>query len=30
MTPIGKIRGDIDALNDIKSGDVFSIYEEAA
>lgn len=28
MTPIGKLVGNIDALNDIKSGDVFSIYEE--
>ncbi len=29
MTPIGKLNGDISALNDVKSGDVFSIYEEA-
>ena len=29
MTPIGKICGEIDALHDVKSGDVFSIYEEA-
>ena len=28
MTPIGKLNGDIDALNDVKSGDVFCIYEE--
>ena len=28
MTSIGKLAGNIDALNDIKSGDVFSIYEE--
>ena len=28
MTPIGKLNGNIDALNDIKSGDVFCIYEE--
>ncbi|MDH3696437.1 MAG: cyclophilin-like fold protein [Nitrosopumilus sp.] len=28
MTPIGKLNGDIHALNDIKSGDVFCIYEE--
>jgi len=28
MTPIGKLIGDTDALNDIKSGDVFCIYEE--
>ncbi len=30
MTPIGKLSGNIDALNDVKSGDVFSIYEETA
>ena len=30
MTPIGKLTGDIDALNDVKSGDVFSIYEDTA
>ncbi len=28
MTPIGKLIGNLDALNDIKSGDVFCIYEE--
>ncbi len=28
MTPIGKLNGNIDALKDVKSGDVFSIYEE--
>ncbi len=28
MTPIGRLSGDIDALKDIKSGDVFRIYEE--
>ena len=28
MTPIGKLSGNIDALKDIKSGDVFCIYEE--
>jgi len=28
MTPIGKLSGNIDALNDVKSGDVFCIYEE--
>ncbi len=28
MTPIGKLRNNIDALNDVKSGDVFCIYEE--
>jgi len=30
MTPIGKLTGDIDALKDVKSGDVFSIYEDTA
>lgn len=30
MTPIGKLNGDINALNDVKSGDVISIYEEMA
>lgn len=30
MTPIGKLDNDIDALNDVKSGDVLCIYEEAA
>ncbi len=30
MTPIGKLSGDIDALKDVKSGDVFRIYEETA
>ena len=29
MTPIGKLGNEIDALKDVKSGDVFSIYEEA-
>ena len=28
MTPIGKLGNNIDALKDVKSGDVFSIYEE--
>ncbi len=28
MTSIGKLSGNIDALNDVKSGDVFCIYEE--
>ena len=28
MTPIGKLGNDIDALNDVKSGDVLCIYEE--
>lgn len=28
MTPIGKILGNIDALNDVKPGDVFCLYEE--
>ncbi len=28
MTPIGKLSGNIDALDDVKSGDVFHIYEE--
>ncbi len=30
MTPIGKLRDNIDALKDVKSGDVFRIYEETA
>jgi len=30
MTPIGKLSGIIDALKDVKSGDVFRIYEETA
>jgi hypothetical protein len=30
MTPIGKLSGNIDALKDVKSGDVFCIYEETA
>jgi len=30
MTPIGKLRNNIDALKDVKSGDVFCIYEETA
>jgi len=29
MTPIGKLSDGIDALNDVKSGDVLCIYEEA-
>ena len=28
MTPIGKLAENIDMLNDVKSGDVLSIYEE--
>ena len=28
MTPIGKLSENIDVLNDVKSGDVLSIYEE--
>jgi len=28
MTPIGKLSDNIDALKDVKSGDVFCIYEE--
>ena len=28
MTPIGKLNGNIGALKDIESGDVFRIYEE--
>jgi len=28
MTPIGKLSNNIDALKDVKSGDVFCIYEE--
>ena len=30
MTPIGKLGDNIDALIDVKSGDVFCIYEETA
>ena len=30
MTPIGKLIDNIDALKDVKSGDVFCIYEETA
>ncbi len=30
MTPIGKLSNNIDALKDVKSGDVFCIYEETA
>jgi len=30
MTPIGKLSSNIDALMDVKSGDVFRIYEETA
>lgn len=30
MTPIGKISENIDALKDVKSGDVFCLYEETA
>ncbi|MGQ0771351.1 MAG: cyclophilin-like fold protein [Nitrososphaerota archaeon] len=29
MTPIGKIQSDIDALKDVKSGDVIVVYELA-
>ncbi len=28
MTPIGKLSNNIDALKDVKSGDVFCIYED--
>ena len=28
MTPIGTLGDNIDALNDVKSGDVFCLYEE--
>ena len=28
MTPVGKILSNIEILNDVKSGDVFSIYAE--
>ena len=28
MTPIGKLTGDTDALNEVKSGEVFCLYEE--
>ncbi len=30
MTPIGKLGDNIDVLKDVKSGDVFRIYEETA
>jgi uncharacterized protein len=30
MAPIGKMLGNIDALKDVKSGDVFCLYEETA
>jgi hypothetical protein len=30
MTPIGKLGDNIDALKNVKSGDILSIYEEAA
>jgi len=30
MTPIGKLSNNIDALKDVKSGDVFHIYEDTA
>ena len=30
MTPIGKILANIDALKDVKSGDVFRLYDETA
>ena len=30
MTPIGKLSDNIDALKDVKSGDVLCIYEETA
>ncbi len=28
MTPIGKLAGNVDALMDLKPGDVFSLYED--
>ncbi len=28
MTPIGKLSNNVDALKDVKSGDIFCIYEE--
>ena len=30
MTPIGKLSDNVDALKDVKSGDVLCIYEETA
>ena len=30
MTPLGRLGENVDALNDVKSGDVFCIYEETA
>ena len=30
MTPIGTVSENLDALNDVKSGDVFCLYEETA
>ena len=30
MTPIGKLGNNVDALKDVKSGDVFRLYEETA
>jgi hypothetical protein len=30
MTPIGKLGENVDSLKDVKSGDVFCIYEDAA
>ena len=30
MTPIGKLDVNIDALKDVKSGDVFRLYEDTA
>ena len=27
MTPIGKLSGDVDLLDDVKPGDVFCLYE---
>ncbi len=30
MTPIGKLVGNTDVLNDVKSGDVLCLYEETA
>jgi hypothetical protein len=30
MTPIGKLGENIDALKDVKSGDIFCIYEDTA
>jgi len=30
MTPIGKIISNIDALNEVKAGDIFSLYVDTA